>query len=83
MIQPFLRTARAGRKRVPAFLLVSWFGAAVLALCAGMAETPQPRAVDGPGCLGSDRPGPHRGATGMCISQRRQLAVQRHLPGLP
>ena len=38
MIQSFMRTVRAGRKQVLAFLLASFIGAAVLAPCASMAQ---------------------------------------------
>jgi hypothetical protein len=38
MIQSFMRTVRAGRKQVLAFLFASFIGAAVLAPCASMAQ---------------------------------------------
>lgn len=38
MIQSFMRTVRAGRKQVLAFLLASCIGAAVLAPCASTAQ---------------------------------------------
>ena len=38
MIQSFMRTVRACRKQVQAFLLASCIGAAVLAPCASLAQ---------------------------------------------